>query len=59
MTDLQLKFACHRDQHNSFNPAFSAVVGMLGIGKVSGKEKVRIAINAQAWKLVNECWAHS
>jgi hypothetical protein len=28
ITDLQSKCACHRDKHNLFNPAFSAVVGM-------------------------------
>jgi hypothetical protein len=25
MTDLQSKCTCHHDEHNSFNPAFSAV----------------------------------
>jgi hypothetical protein len=58
VTDLQSKCACHRDKHNSFNPAFSAVVGMLVIWTVGGKEK-RIAINAQAQKSVDECLACS
>jgi hypothetical protein len=41
-----------------FNPAFSAIVGLLVVRKVGGKE-VWIAINAQARKSVDECPSHS
>ncbi len=58
VTDLQSKCACHRDEHNSVNPAFSAVIGMSVVRVVKGKE-VRIAINAQARKSIDDCLSRS
>jgi hypothetical protein len=58
MTDLKSKCACHRKEHDSFNPAFSTVVGMSVVCKVGGKD-VWIAINAQARKLVDASLASS
>jgi hypothetical protein len=58
VTDLQSKCACHCDEHNSFNPAFSAVVGMSVVRRVGGQE-VRISINAQARKLVDKSLSRS
>lgn len=56
--DLKSKCACHRNDHNLFNPAITAVVGMLVIQKIGGKD-VWISINAQAQKSVGECLAQS
>jgi hypothetical protein len=53
-TDLKAKCACHREEHNSGNPAFSAVIGMSVVREVGGKE-VRITINAQAQKSIDDC----
>jgi hypothetical protein len=58
VTDLQSKCACHRDEHNSTNPAFSAVVGLSVVRKVGGKE-VRIAINAQGRRSIDDCLSRS
>jgi hypothetical protein len=54
--DLKAKCACHRDNHNSFNPVFTAVVGLSVVWKIGGKA-VQISINAQAQKSVDECLA--
>jgi hypothetical protein len=58
VTDLKSKCACHCDDHNSFNPAFTAVAGLSVVRTIGGKE-VRISINAQARKSVDECLARS
>jgi hypothetical protein len=55
MTDLQSKCACHHDEDNSFNPAFSAIMGLLVVQNIGGKE-VQIAINAQARKPVDNAF---
>jgi hypothetical protein len=47
VTDLKYKCACHRNDHNSLIPAFTAVVGLSVVGKIGGKA-VWISINAQA-----------
>jgi hypothetical protein len=53
VTDIHTKCACHQDEHNSFNPAYSAGVGMLVVQRV-GRHQVRIAINTQAGKSIDE-----
>jgi hypothetical protein len=58
VTDIHSKCACHRDEHNSLNPAYSAVVGMSVVRNVDGRQ-VRIAINAQARKSIDESLSRS
>ncbi len=58
VTDVKSKCACHRDEHNSFIPAFSPVVGLSVVQNVGGKD-VRIAINAQARLSVDLCMSRS
>jgi hypothetical protein len=58
VTDVKSKCACHRDLHNSNNPSYRSVVGMSVVRTVGGKD-VRIAINAQARKSIDECMSRS
>jgi hypothetical protein len=53
VTDITSKCGCHRDLHNSTNPALSAVVGMLVIRNIKGQE-VQVSVNAQGRRSVDE-----
>jgi hypothetical protein len=58
VTHTSSKCACHQDEYNSFNPAFSAVVGMSVIRHVRGRY-VRIGLNAQGRKTIDESQSKS
>lgn len=53
VTDITSKCGCHRDLHNSTNPAFSAVVGVSVIRNINGIDQ-RVAVNAQGRRSVDE-----
>jgi hypothetical protein len=57
-TNLQSKCGCHRDCNNSYHNAFRAVVGISVLRNVDGLN-VRIGINAQARKLIDDCLSRS
>jgi hypothetical protein len=54
VTDLNSHCSSHQDEHNSWDPAFSAIVGMSVVQRVGGKV-VRIGINAQGRKSIDDC----
>jgi hypothetical protein len=53
VTDLASHCACHRDEHNSYDPLFSAVVGVSVVRMYRGR-KVRIGLNAQGRKAIDD-----
>jgi hypothetical protein len=57
-TDLDLKCGCHHDRNNSFHGLCQAVVGMLKVMNVDGKD-VPIGINAQGRKSIDDSLSRS
>jgi hypothetical protein len=58
-TNLQSMCGCHQDRNNSFQNAFRAVVGMSVLRKNVDGLGVRIGINAQARKSIDEGMSRS